>query len=456
MAQDNVFQNDVEELLRKRIGLNPESLGSRAILRAVKKGLRQSGLTNLADYCAELKRSPALFDALVELVVVPETSFFRNRVSYGFLRQWLSEEWKPRMLGAARSPLRVLSLPCSTGEEPYSIAITLLEEKLALSDFHIDAVDVSAAALAKARKGVFSPYAFRRRTYRKDDKYFSLAVPTDETESGLRHCNPVDLAAADLNSEESRRKPIRYVLSDTVRDKISFHQGNVLDEQLLADALPYDIVFCRNMLIYFDRMARDRTFSFFERVLRPQGLLFVGYAETGLLDTEQYQPVPYPQTFAFYQRSKGQTRDRSDVKKKPIDVFPTVEKTHAFAGGLQAALPVIRTINGAATSREIHGKTDLEMARELADQGSQAQATELCDRYLAVHHSSADAHLLKGELFQSLGDVAAAEDCFGRAVYLNPQMHEALTHLLIIYEGRGDRAKADVVRSRLQRLEGVA
>ena len=465
MKPDEVFQREIEELLRRRIGLNSEALGARTISRAVKRGLRQSRLKNLADYCAELKTSAALFDELVEMVVVPETSFFRNRVSYGFLRQWVSEEWRPQMDGSKTRPLRVLSLPCSTGEEPYSIAITLLENNLALSDFHIDAVDVSAVALAKAQAGIFSPYAFRRRTYRKDDKYFSLAVPTDETESGFKRCNSADLAV-DLGSELSRRKPLRYVLNDDVRNKISFYQGNVLDEGLLADALPYDIVFCRNMLIYFDRIARDRAFSLLNRVLRPGGLLFVGYAETRLVSAEHYRSVPYPQTFAFYKRSavgKAATKATAQpylaaqhkIERNKIISSPVVEKPHAFASGLQAALPIVKIINSATAGREAQRQTDLDLARELADKNSLAQATELCDRYLAAHPSSAAAHLLKGELYQALGDMDAAEGCFGCALYLSPQMHEALTHLLIIHEGRGEMDKAGVVRSRLQRLDGA-
>ena len=483
MEQNKVLQTEIEELLRQRIGLNPESIGSRAILRAVKKGLRQSGLDSLADYLTELKTSPALMDALVELVVVPETSFFRNRISYGFLRQWLSDEWKPQMDKVHR-PLRILSLPCSSGEEPYSIAITLLEEGLTLDEFHIDGVDVSAAALEKARKGIFSPYAFRRRSYRRDDKYFALTAPAGSAleEGALREL-------ADLNNVAGRRRPVRYVLNADVRDKVVFHQGNVLDKTLLATAPPYDIAFCRNMLIYFDRAARDRAFSFLNRVLRPNGLLFIGYAETGLVDPDQYQPVPYPQTFAFYKRAASDSSapkviakaQPTSTKSVPTQSVPTqsvptksistqsvqptagavnsriedlqaVQQSHKLSDGLQTVLPVIKSING-AVSGESHQPSDLEMARELADKGSLAQATELCDRYLTTHPSSAEGHLLKGELYQAAGDEASATDCFSRAVYLNPQMREALTHLLIIQEGKGDTAKADVVRARLQRLE---
>lgn len=484
MDQSKVLQTEIENLLRQRIGLNPESIGSRAVLRAIKKGLRQSELASLADYLAELKTSPVLMEALVELVVVPETSFFRNRVSYSFLRQWLADEWKPQM-SKARRLLRVLSLPCSSGEEPYSIVITLLEEGLGLEDFHIDAVDVSGVALEKARKGIFSPYAFRRRSYRNDDRYFSLAAPNnnDVEEGTLREL-------ADLNNVTSRRRTVRYVLSDDVREKVVFHQGNVLDPTLLADALPYDIVFCRNMLIYFDRAARDRTFSFLHRILRADGLLFIGYAETGLIDFEQYQAVPYPQTFAFYKRSPSNTFDleatenthstshfstanspqqidsqqinrssqtgechRVMAENGKIEDLQTASRSRALSDGLPKVMPVVKDINGALTNRQSLGQSDLEVARELADKGSLVQATELCDRYLASHPSSAEAHLLKGELYLAVSDEASALECFSRAVYLNPQMQEALTHLLIIQEGKGDVAKANVVRARLQRLE---
>lgn len=276
MQQDEIIRREIENMLRQKIGLNPESVGSRSILRAVKKGMRSGKMQGLSDYLDGLQASPETFEALVESVVVPETSFFRNRASFVFLRQWVAHEWK------GERPLRVLSLPCSTGEEPYSIAITLLEEGLGLEDFHIDAVDISAAALKKAKQGIYSPFAFRRQTYRSDDKYFTLGMPEGVT--------------------QGRRITQRYYLSDTVRDKVNFCQGNVLNADLLSDQPPYDIVFCRNLLIYFDQEARDRTFAKLTQLIRPKGLLFLGYAETNMVDPEKYQAIPYPQTFAYQKR----------------------------------------------------------------------------------------------------------------------------------------------------------
>jgi len=280
---DQTIQLEIEALLRQKIGLNPESLGARSIMRSVKRGMRAGKMQGLSDYLMGLQTSPELFESLVESIVVPETSFFRNRASFVFLRQWISQEWSKQRARrqAAGLPLRVLSLPCSTGEEPYSVAITLMEEGLTSGEFQIDAVDISAGALAKAQEGIYSPYAFRRQTYRSDDKYFTLGVP-----EGVK----------------GKRATQRYYLVESVRQTVSFRQGNVLDPQLLADSAPYDIVFCRNLLIYFDRGARDRTFALLDRLLHPDSLLFVGYAETGLVSEKLYSAIPYPQTFAYRKR----------------------------------------------------------------------------------------------------------------------------------------------------------
>ncbi len=280
MDYDETIRCKIEALLRQRIGLNPQSVGAGTISRAIKKGMRSIGSQTFSDYLCHLKNSPEQFDALVESVVVPETSFFRNRASFSFLRQWVSREWSLVKKENTARILRVLSLPCSTGEEPYSIAITLLEEGLLMDEFHIDGIDISLLALTRAKQGIYSPYAFRRQGYRSDDKYFDLGIPKE--------------------SKQTNRAARRYFLVDAVRKKVNFCQGNVLSPQLLSDQQSYDVIFCRNLLIYFDQEARDRTLAKLDSLLRPDGLLFLGYAETSLIDSHRYRPVPYPDTFAYY------------------------------------------------------------------------------------------------------------------------------------------------------------
>jgi chemotaxis protein methyltransferase WspC len=427
VEHEQIIQREIEALLRQKIGLNPDSIGSRSILRAVKKGMRTGKMQGLSDYLQGLQTSPALFESLVESIVVPETSFFRNRASFVFLRQWIAQEWPERLSERlperlpeksperpAKRQLRVLSVPCSTGEEPYSVAIALLEEGLSLDDFHIDAVDISTLAIATAKAGVYSPYAFRRQTYRSDDKYFALGTHEGTTR---------------------KRSAQRYYLSEPVRQKIAFSQGNILEPTFLANRQPYDIVFCRNLLIYFDKDARDRTTTFLHRILRPNGLLFVGYAETGLIDSTLYRSVPYPQTFAFRKRSPNELARAS----KAIDLDKQAASWQRPP--LKAeTIPLSDSIDS------------LLSARQFADKGAITQAVELCDRYLLHYPANAQAHLLRGELYQAVDNYAAATACFEKAIYLDPQLSEALTHLMLMKEAAGDFKAVAVMRDRLQRL----
>lgn len=284
MECDQAIQREIEELLRQRIGLDPNSISARAGARAVKKGMRTSKTPSLSDYLEGLRSSPALFEALVESIVVLETSFFRNRAAFAFLRQWVAQEWpqlerKGLEKKRLKRKLRVLSIPCATGEEPYSIAITLLEEGLSLADFQIDAVDISVIAINKAKTGIYSPYAFGRQAYRQDDKYFALGLPKGQIK---------------------RQRPAqRYLIAESICQRVSFTQGNILDAELWSTREPYDIIFCRNLLISLDQNARDRTIALLTQLLQPQGMLFVGRTEGALVDPTLYKAVPYPQTFAY-------------------------------------------------------------------------------------------------------------------------------------------------------------
>ena len=430
---DDLVQSQVEELLRQKIGLNPDSVGSRSILRAVRKGMRSGKMQATSDYLKGLQETPEVFKALVESVVVPETSFFRNRASFVFLRQWIAQEWLKR---AVKRPIRVLSIPCSTGEEPYSIAIALREEGLAFDEFCIDAVDISEQAIAKAKKGVYSPYAFRRQTYRSDDKYFTLKTP--QNYSGTRSVQ-------------------RYHLNKEIRESVTFIQGNLLSEGLLAHRPLYDVIFCRNLLIYFDAAARDCAMAFFDRMLRPQGLLFLGYAETGLIDTKCYKPVPYPQTFAY-------SRQPNTFAAQPSSFGVSYnESTSEPRSHLESCAVKDRAVEDCAvkeprtfrevSARKVPSQPDLAIAQQLADSGDIERAVEQCELYMQYRPADAKAHLLRGELYQARDDLSAAESCFEKAIYLDSQLVEALVHLMLIRESQGFLTDVEVLRERIRRLE---
>ena len=242
MTKDQI---EIERLLARRIGLDPFALGPHMVLRAARRRMAELGLDDLGVYASRLGQSEAELQALIEEVVVPESWFFRDERPF----IWLADHVRARWVGdPSRGPLRVLSLACAGGEEPYSIAITLRDAGLPARRFRIDAVDVSARRLAVARQGIYSANAFRGCELGGRARFF-------------------------------REHAQGYEVDPAIRSTVRFLQASALDPKLLEGSSPYDVVFCRNLLIYLDAPARNSVLAAIDRLLAADGVLFIGHAD---------------------------------------------------------------------------------------------------------------------------------------------------------------------------------
>lgn len=440
--------NTIEHLLARTIGLSVEALGGEVIRTAVRRRMEACQLQQYAEYVQYLAASQAEWAEFVEEVVVPETWFFRNQESYAFLEQYIQTEWMPQH---QHRMLRVLSVPCSTGEEPYSIAMTLNEAGLPHSQFTIDAVDISTRGLQKARQGLYGQESFRHqdlRTYRK--RYFQT------TPAGYQ---------------------IRSFLQQTVR----FIQGNVVDKAFLLRAESYDIVFCRNLLIYLTDAARQTVVHSLNRLLAQTGLLFVGHAEGPLCQQKDFVWVLVPGVFAYrktavvpeYRDSgKHQTPSRVEQRSQSDQPPPALPRrpggpkaSESVPSQRPAPVPTQASASerafdrsapsGGYTEPEQSAETaahTLARARDLADQGELQQALQLCEQVLANNAADLQAHFLEGLIYQALRDNQRAEECFNKTLYLDPNHHEALFYLAFIKEDQGEHTLARRLRERIKRI----
>jgi chemotaxis protein methyltransferase WspC len=234
---------EAEAILADAIGMDAASIGSDAVHESVRAAWRDSGLADPAAFVAAVRGDDQLRQALVSRVVVPETWFFRDETPFDFLRRH-ALEWVRTHDGA----LHVLSAPCASGEEPYSIAITLLEAGLPPDRFVIDAVDVSEMLLDRARRAVYQEPALRKVADARRRRYFA------STGDG-------------------------WQVDDAVRACVSFSRRNLVDPAVVLPRAAYDVIFSRNLLIYLHRAARRQLLATLGRALRPDGVLVVGHAE---------------------------------------------------------------------------------------------------------------------------------------------------------------------------------
>jgi chemotaxis protein methyltransferase WspC len=418
----------IEQLLASRIGLNPLSVSSQLPLRAAQRRIKDLALPDLAAYLHRLQSSEQEVKALFDEVVVAESWFFRDERPFQFLRDHVRRVW---LNDPVLRPLRVLSLGCAGGEEPYSVAILLTELELPPQGYSIDAVDVSARQLAIARRGIYSSNAFRGLEQGYKARYF-------------------------------HKHSAGFELASTIRERVRFLEGNVLDPRLLEGMPPYDVLLCRNLLIYLDGPARSVVMATIDRLLANDGVLLIGHADRLDWDCakEKFTAVGDPGCFAYRRAGGGETGWPALQVQPTWPIVSALAPSSPPASTIASREPTDRAViahragepgGEEASAPEEREELMLARAAELANHGRFDEAIAVCQRYLQRKGLSAAAYSLMGMICQAAGDRERAADCFQKAVYLDPGHDEALLALALLAERRGDYGAAASLRQRAWR-----
>jgi chemotaxis protein methyltransferase WspC len=521
-----------ESWLLRETGISAPTLGVHAFERAVWERVRATRDGDLDAYWQWLNASHDERQALIERIVVPETWFFRDREAFVALARLANE----RLVRHPAHVLRVLSAPCSSGEEPYSIAMALLDAGIGPERFAIDAVDISERALEVARRGVYGRNSFRGRALEFRERHFSAAglgaAGSGTTALGAARSVPVDSSAAVSDALSSATADARYTLSERVRNTVRFIQANLFDAPQPADPR-FDFIFCRNVLIYFDRDAQDRAIRLLDARLTPDGMLFVGPAETGLMMRHAFNPARIPLAFAFRRsthddalrpqhaqiasaiagalpiprigtigpigpiepitpvrpvrpvppRRQPRVAEPGDALGHRASPEPHASSASAFApaSGVttqgaarthtmpfsmasqssQSSQPSHVSRVAASDTPAVHAEasadphaklaTLLAEASRLADAGRLDQAERVANQCVVVHGPQAAVFHLLGLIMDARGHGADAGDYYRKALYLEPDHYEALTHLAALLEMTGDTSGAERLTRRAER-----
>jgi chemotaxis protein methyltransferase WspC len=397
------------KLLEEIAGISPRVLGEKNLARAVQERMLACNLADEEQYFEHVRSSSKEMDNLIDIVVIPETYFFRDKEPFAFLGRYVRDEWARKRTSEV---LRILSAPCSSGEEPYSIAIALHDAGLKPDAYRIDAVDISQALLDKAKRAVFSPHSFRGVPESLRERYF---LPAGR----------------------------EFALIEEIRHRVHFINGNLLDKLFLPGKPPYDIIFCRNLLIYFGPEARTRLLNSIERLLARNGFLFVGHAETSSFPAAKFEPLEDRRTFGFRK-----------VEPPAVTVGVKPQVVISSPPPLQAKPVMVREAKQplAPPPDALNPKDTLQEAQEMADRGCLKEAMEICERLLLKDKGNSDVHCLLGIIQHGLGNLARAEECFIRAIYLDEVCYDAMIHLALIKEYQRDFTGAEVLRRRAARI----
>jgi chemotaxis protein methyltransferase CheR len=272
----------IRDLIYQVAGIFHPDNKLRLLLERCGRRMKELKVSSLREYLEHLTVRPTRQGELIALlneITIGETSFFRNQPQLDALRQIVI----PKILEAkAKLPvrrLRIWSAGCSTGEEPYTLSMLLLEEAFGrLKDWTVEilATDLNERSLTHARNAVYGTYSTRNLTAYYRQKYFAPA------------------------GEQVQVQPF-------ARTPISFNRLNLSDDSRMTFMKGLDLIFCCNVLIYFDLASKRKVIQHFYNNLQPHGYLFLGHSESLYGVSNDFRLIHMPGATAYV---KG---DRTDT-----------------------------------------------------------------------------------------------------------------------------------------------
>jgi len=254
----------IRKMLYNLCGINLTKGKEQLVKARLSKRLRAMQLINFDQYFEYLEkdRSGQELTCMIDALATNKTDFFRENKHFEFLRRNI-------LPVISNKPMRFWSAGCSSGEEPYTLSLVLREEipNIDQRDVRILATDISTKTLKIAQKAIYSHEVLEDVPGQLISKYFTCV---------------------------QRESPRLYRVNDNIRSLVSFARLNLMETWPMKG--PFDVIFCRNVMIYFDTVTREKLIQRFRKLLGPGGFLFVGHSESLAAlshDLKYVQPAVY-------------------------------------------------------------------------------------------------------------------------------------------------------------------
>ncbi|PZD70538.1 Chemotaxis protein methyltransferase [Acaryochloris thomasi RCC1774] len=377
-----------------------------------------SGLKSFAESESEAKRE---WDYFLELVTIGESYFFRDHGQFQVLREHIlpdliAQQRQAYTAGSIPQPtLNLWSAGCSSGEEPYSLAILLQELIPDLPRWQISILgtDLNPAALNKARQGLYRNWSFRQTEPQLKSLYF----------------RPVSA---------------NWQIHDHIRERVTFRRGN-----LLADPVPNNLlssmhlIICRNMFIYFEADAIATILRKLHSALNPKGYLITGHAELYNQNLQQFQVLSFSGSMAYRPQSVATAEPRSKPLSRSVETSPS--------STLQPKAPLAIQYEVTSNSTTDRAAQHL-LAQSHWQRGNLEQAMNCCLAALLVDGESLSSLYLMAQIVQKRGDYKQAKTILKKILYLQPTHIPAYFELGAIYAQDTQRNRATKMYHTAQEL----
>ncbi len=463
-----------QELLIEACGLYFEESRNQSLHLALWQRLQHRGYDSYREYYHLLKFHPEgrlEMRDLLDLITIGETYFFRNKAQFDVLMRFVLPEIIQRKMRSGDKAIRVWSAGCSGGDETYSIAIAMMEVVPSYQDWRISILgtDINRNALACAKEAVYGEKHVGHLPKEYLGKYFKARGST-------------------------------YLLDTNVIEMVRFEYHNLVKDSFMHETMQtVDILFCRNVIIYFNDQTTQRVIENFYNCLAQDGYLFLGHTESLWQITDKFERVEFPQTF-IYKKRLGPVREEamkpfiavpqieierwpslkeagtekrffpqelgSDVQERPKpleEVEKPLDRKEKVQSAYEQTALRLREMKDQTTLPHPYGMIDqdkddpcssLTKATLLANEAKYKEAADILAKIIAVDNLSVEAYYLLGVLSYKSSDLKEAETQFRRVIYVAPDSVLAYFNLgsIYLYQTKFDEAAREF-RNAIRLLE---
>ena len=440
---NQAYYDKIKRFVFSETGLTYYRDKDKELRRKIDRAVKRSNASGYPHYFAMLSSSPdhirqREFDALVSDLTVGETHFFRDRALFRGIQEVVLPEVIKKNKHKKR--LWIWSAGCATGEEVYSISILInrhFPQIVKDWDLRIIGTDINQTFLGKAIQGNYTDWSFR-------------GTPDE------------------IRTDCFDRSGITWTLQPRYRQKVTFQYHNLVSmpfPSVFHGLFSFDIIFCRNVMIYFDASSIKNLISQFQASLVPDGWLVVGHADHNFRYFKSFETLMLPGT-SFYKNTVNNFSapfDRGNQSWEVPDAapvtFPWKHRTKVFNASPSTLYPhnkavpddpAIKQKTAAPASPEARVGLDLKKPlpdmttlAELINCGDWDNASMLCDTLLKEQQLDAGLYLLSAFIQEQKGAVMDALTCLKKALYLDRKFVIGHYHLGLLHQTLGELKKAE-------------
>lgn len=380
------------------------------------------GDDSLSDYYTRITESPDRELEIRNLLAhlsVQETQFFRNPPQFDALQQNVIPEIARHKAASKNRSLRFWSAGCSTGQEPYSIAMSALNVLPDAKDWNIQVLgtDLNEDALAVAERGWYQEKRMSGIDRKERDRYF-------------------------------RPQGGGFVIDEHVKRLVHFSRHNMVTESLPIDIFgTYDVIFCRNVIIYFTHETAKYVIELFYDILNPGGYLFLGHSETLWKMSAKYSLVELGDAFIYRKsvpRSMEGRRFIEDRRMREAPLPPGIvydRRGSSERRNLRQAEDLVRRARLQAPAKKAadddRASQLVSEGRSFLDMGEYDKAVQALESAVNIDKTSVDANFLLGLVNERRCNLDAATDCFRKTIYCDDSHSLAYFNLANVLERTG-------------------